>query len=171
MSANRKHVITPSSTSGKAEEIAFITNLAEDIQAGTYLADLFTKNFVSWVVEQIRNDFTPDLMGALEQAHIDHSHVVCQAEREAKQLVDSKALETKDLLTKLDGARSANSDLLKNNDSLRERIEFLEDMEGNLTTARIETARDLKQATSDLAIAEQKVIELKARLFDLIDRK
>ena len=171
MSANRKHVITPSSTSGKAEEIAFITNLAEDIQAGTYLADLFTKNFVSWVVEQIRNDFTPDLMGALEQAHIDHSHVVCQAEREAKQLVDSKALETKDLLTKLDGARSANSDLLKNNDSLRERIEFLEDMEGNLTSARIETARDLKQATSDLAIAEQKVIELKARLFDLIDRK
>jgi hypothetical protein len=171
MSANRKHVITPSSTSGKAEEIAFITNLAEDIQAGTYLAQLFTKNFVSWVVEQIRNDFTPDLMGALEQAHIDHSHVVCQAEREAKQLVDSKALETKDLLTKLDGARSANSDLLKNNDSLRERIEFLEDMEGNLTTARIETARDLKQATSDLAIAEQKVIELKARLFDLIDRK
>ena len=171
MSANRKHVITPSSTSGKAEEIAFITNLAEDIQAGTYLADLFTKNFVSWVVEQIRNDFTPDLMGALEQAHIDHSHVVCQAEREAKQLVDSKALETKDLLTKLDGARSANSDLLKNNDSLRERIEFLEDMEGNLTTARIETARDLKQATSDLAIAEQKVIELKARIFDLIDRK
>ena len=171
MSANRKHEITPSSTSGKAEEIAFITNLAEDIQAGTYLADLFTKNFVSWVVEQIRNDFTPDLMGALEQAHIDHSHVVCQAEREAKQLVDSKALETKDLLTKLDGARSANSDLLKNNDSLRERIEFLEDMEGNLTSARIETARDLKQATSDLAIAEQKVIELKARLFDLIDRK
>jgi len=161
MSANRKHVITPSSTSGKAEEIAFITNLAEDIQAGTYLADLFTKNFVSWVVEQIRNDFTPDLMGALEQAHIDHSHVVCQAEREAKQLVDSKALETKDLLTKLDGARSANSDLLKNNDYLRERIEFLEDMEGNLTSARIETA----------AIAEQKVIELKARLFDLIDRK
>jgi len=171
MSANRKHVITPSSTSGKAEEIAFITNLAEDIQAGTYLADLFTKNFVSWVVEQIRNDFTPDLMGALEQAHIENSHIVCQAEREAKQLVDSKALETKDLLTKLDGARSANSDLLKNNDSLRERIEFLEDMEGNLTTARIETARDLKQATSDLAIAEQKVIELKARLFDLIDRK
>jgi hypothetical protein len=171
MSANRKHVITPSSDSGKAEEIAFITNLAEDIQAGTYLADLFTKNFVSWVVEQIRNDFTPDLMGALEQAHIENSHNVCQAEREAKELVDSKALETKDLLTKLDGARSANSDLLKNNDSLRERIEFLEDMEGNLTSARIETARDLKQATSDLAIAEQKVIELKARLFDLIDRK
>jgi hypothetical protein len=91
MSANRKHVITPSSTSGKAEEIAFITNLADDIRPGTYLADLFTKNFVSWVVEQIRNDFTPDLMGALVQAHIDHSHVVCQAEREAKQLAGSPA--------------------------------------------------------------------------------
>jgi len=171
MSANRKHVITPSSTSGKAEEIAFITNLAEDIQAGTYLADLFTKNFVSWVVEQIRNDFTPDLMGALEQAHIDHSHVVCQAEREARQLVDSKAGEIKALLTKVDELSNENHRYQELISTMADRIEFLEDMEHNLVSARMETARDLQQASLDLSIAEQKVIELKARLFDLIDRK
>jgi len=171
MSPNRKHVITPNSDASKAEEIAWLENLALDIQSNTYLDSLFTPHFVAWVSEQIRNDFNPDLLGALELQHILNSQTVLQAEREAKDLVATKALEIQQLLTKLDDARKANSDLIKNNDSLRERIEFLEDQAPALIQDCNTSKVELRQANLDLSVAEQKVIELKARLFDLIDRK
>ena len=47
--------------SSKSDEIECIESVAKAIPEGTYLKDLFSREFISWVSEQIRNDFPPTL--------------------------------------------------------------------------------------------------------------
>lgn len=171
MSANRKHIIFPNSDAGKAEEIAFITHLAEDVQPGTYLADLFTKNFVSWIVEQIRNDFTPDLYGALEHQHELNS----QAELRCAAAIHEIDKSAKEHRYEAEALKKIISDRNVLVEDLKNRIEFLEDQNVGFAELRIalvsdcnESKRELAQAVADLAAANQKVLELKARMFDLM---
>ena len=55
--------------SSKADEIECMESIAKSIPDGTYLKDLFTRDFISWVSEQIKNDFPPDIMGTLQNQY------------------------------------------------------------------------------------------------------
>lgn len=55
--------------STKAEEIQHLKDLAATCKPGSYLADLFTQNFIAYVEDKINSDFTPDLHGELINAY------------------------------------------------------------------------------------------------------
>lgn len=55
--------------STKAEETQHLKDIAATCKPGSYLASLFTPEFIAHVEAQIKDDFTPDIMGELEAAH------------------------------------------------------------------------------------------------------
>lgn len=55
------------SQASKAEEIAILNKVAQVFQPGTYIHDLFTERFLSWVETQLKNDFPPDVFMVIDQ--------------------------------------------------------------------------------------------------------
>jgi len=59
-------------TSGKFEEIAILEKLVRSYKGtGTYLEGLFSNNLLGWFRNQVHDDFTGDIMDALEGSHAD----------------------------------------------------------------------------------------------------
>jgi len=55
-----KFMISMSDDPSKDEEIKVLHKLAENMPEGSYLAQLFTPDFVGWVQDRIRGDIFPD---------------------------------------------------------------------------------------------------------------
>lgn len=63
-----KFMVNVSAESSKADEVNAIGKIAANMPSGSYLSSLFTQDLVDWVSEQIRWDFTPDLLGNMQHA-------------------------------------------------------------------------------------------------------
>jgi uncharacterized protein YdcH (DUF465 family) len=149
-------ILTLTSASGKNEEIDALRALAAAIPDNTYLHDLFTPALVDWVAGQLQNDFPPDIYDLFE-----HEKTTNNAEAQKARA---------DLTT----ANAQIESLTRRAESLNETIQH--------QNARIESLTDQLQASQsrfeqmwddqenlqrELSEAEQKIIILKAKLFDL----
>jgi len=137
----------------KAEEIAFIEEVAESVPDNSYLKMLFTKQFMNWLREQIRNDFYPNLyefwqqdVSDIENLHLEISRLKFQVEDTNKVLaVKSKALS--DLQEVFNTAQEAAG---RNYDKLYYQLEDAEKIVENL---------------------KGEIINLKAKLYDMMVAK
>lgn len=150
-------IFSLNSASSKADECAALQDLAANVPAGTYLKDLFTPELVDWVCHQISvNDFPPDLYGAFE-----HERTSNNAELTAAKASLSTANAQIESLTKR--AESLNETIQHQNT----RIESLTD-QLQASQSRFEQMWDDQEALQrELAEAETRIMQLKARLFDL----
>ena len=148
----------------KQEEIDFLKLLANSLSENSYLRGLFSDRLVFWASEQIKNDFPCDVWD-LE---------VERLMKELNQKIGELTVEQRDnqrLQNDLQREKEANASRA---DAYTRRTEFLESclksrddqieyFNQHVAELTIETA-DLR---SQLALATQKQLELKARIYDL----
>lgn len=90
-----------------AEQELFARIVDEFEGTGTYLAMFFTEALLNWVMEQIANDFPPDVKATIEQFQTDASYAktmaaeaveeVAKAEREHERAMRGKVAQIADL--------------------------------------------------------------------------
>lgn len=146
--------------STKAEEIAALTELAENVAPGTYLADAFNKQFVDWVVAQIENDFPPDVM----------EHLAVDARRGAEAAQEVSRLEAELEKTKKYWEQDAEN-LHNQLDEQARRINTNEQMLRQAYQRANEAEELLVEAQSKVDQQAAEIIRLKAKLYDLMEAK
>lgn len=163
--ANRFKVIIPNlADATKQEEIDFLKLLASSLSENSYLRGLFSDRLIFWVSEQIKNDFPCDVWD-LEVARL-MSELNQKAGELTLEKTDNQRLQNDLKREKEASAIHAEAaahriefldNCLKSRD---DQIEYLVQHEAELTSE----AADLR---SQLALATQKCLELKARIYDL----
>lgn len=151
-------ITVPTTSTTKQEEIETIEKLQKSFAGtGSYLASLFSEKMVAWVAEQIRNDFIPDLYGAFMFTEEEAGRVGEAARSELRQA----EAEIKRLTSELSMAQESRD----RQATMKEQYKGLYE-----TTSQqlVEMNGERNQAVADLEAANQKIIELKARLFDLL---
>ncbi len=146
--------------STRAEEIAALVEVAENLAPGTYLADLFNKKLVDWAVAQIENDFPPDVM----------EHLAVDSRRGAEEAQKVSQLEAELAKTKKYWEQDAENlhgqidQLTQRNEEHSGRIQGLYREVNELSEVR-----DSMQELVDRQAAE--IVRLKAKLYDLMEAK
>ncbi len=145
----------------KPEEIAHLQALAGTIEPGTYLDSLFSGPFMTWVAEQIKNDFPPDLFEYYKQEQVEATSArngKAQAEREAEALRDKLKMAT----AAYDQAGATAASTIQNLQAIKH------DYEGQIAQlqTRLETAREAAAANAEDLNAQ--IVNLKAKLYDLM---
>lgn len=136
----------------KADEIAALKKMAKQPE-NSYLAGLFSKDLVEWAVWQISNDVIPDIFGFCQSKDrawaeaADRATENASARREIQEEAERLGARVKDLLAALEIERQA-----------------LASQREELATA----LDDLRTAHKVAADQEQKIIRLKAQLYDLL---
>lgn len=144
----------------KQEEIDFLEAITEIVPKNSYLSNLFTKPAVSWLRQQIRDDFVCDLYYNWQEAEKESAKrqddlIDCMNERDADKV---KYVESRQELM----------EALNNNDAEhRELVKRLHTEIETLATMRNEAQNNWDNAENQLRAANQKVMELKAKLYDL----
>jgi septal ring factor EnvC (AmiA/AmiB activator) len=165
MTPTRKHFVTPTSDASKLEEITWLTNLAEDVRnaGNSYVASLFTPDLVAWAASQIQNDFPPDLYDYFQGEIIKNSDLTCKFACEC----NSHEADNKEFKTKIEGATQVAKNLNDKITSLELGFDANVKARQALETGNWELTHQLAETENYLRIAEAKLVELKARLFDL----
>lgn len=161
----------------KADEIALLYGFANLCQQGSYLNGLFSREFVTWVEENIKNDFPPDMFDHLKGAREEVSKYItalAATERRISELVtqrdqaNEKAREAKAQATELVesyramvAAKQAELDKFIGQAAERE-AELIET--GCELTAVIDAQRD------KLTRLESEIVTLKAKMYDLLTK-
>lgn len=152
-------VLTLNTASTKVEEIEAIEELANSIPAGTYLRDLFTGGLIKWVSSQIKNDFVPDIMDNYAIAKSDCDAKTAEILKLQAALENANAKYAKEIEI---STRSA--EIVRNN------IETIRSMTADADRTSRETYEQKNELESTVATQAQTIIELKAKLFDLMTK-
>lgn len=146
----------------KAEEIQWIETAAKlaTANSGTHLADLFTGRMVTWVTEQIKNDFPPDLYGHMIQADKDAAETSSKLRGEIDRLTAELSRhfkQNKDVMDALQRETDAANELAETR-----RIQRDHEMErGKLLVA------DNDELVRNLEDANEEIRRLKLMIFDM----
>lgn len=141
----------------KAEEILFMEEIAQSVQGDTYLKDLFSPDMVGWVNNQIRSDFSPSLYEFFRQTEDERD----QAKRDLGAVANQKDLMISYRDTIIE-EKEANIILLGKS---------IEHLRSDYQDARITISGQLEEIEQMRKYLEQtqwEVIQLKAKLYDLI---
>lgn len=143
-------------SASKADEIKWIETVAGLVQTGTYLESFFQKDLVTWVCEQIKNDFPPEIW----------EYYRGEIEENGNARVAVQEMETR-----LASAKSANAQLNENYQKLQEQINGVS---ASLRTANekiqeLVTKNFYAEETHEKEIEAQaaEIMKLKAMIFDL----
>jgi len=154
-----KRITIVNGQSTKDEEKATLRKMAECALPGSYLASLFTPEFINWVEQQIRDDGCADLFGALTEEYkreglkMQEIGALDSQVRNNRYVVEQKDKQIADLQGRLQQVAEDGAERLRIanrfNESLRE--------ENEKTVA-------LRYQMSDL---NRQIAALKVRLYDL----
>jgi len=141
----------------KAEEIEALEKIQKFFSnKDTYLKGLFTDDLVSWVSIRIKDDIGPDLYGWLSGEMADFSNAFIERD-EAREHLRNKDATIAEL-------QSANEILAEKSQEQRNTIQLLND---ECTMIRTE----MYDMTEDNDKRRQEVVELKAKLYDLMTQR
>lgn len=151
-------------TATKADEIAFIESVAQNVPAGTYLHDLFTESFLAWVRAQIRGDVCPDIMNLVAESR--ESERAAQATIREQQAAIREQMQTiASVRLDLENVRKTTAAQLEAAETAHRRII------AEYTDAAVSRIADLEAqlaaAQAQAAAAHQQVATLKIAIFDL----
>jgi len=143
----------------KAEEVAIVEKLHDFFKGSdTYLASLFTKEFLGWVSKQIKNDFPPDLY------HWGFGSTGTRAEIE-------------ELKSQWSLCQSLNLELLSQNESLAENLKIKADMVDRIQERMSQLFEDkvdlemiIAKKVDAIDALELETTALKAKLYDLMNK-
>lgn len=166
---------TVTSQASKAEEmdalIKGIRRLANRFENGTYIHDLFSEHFLSWVEGQLRNDFPPDIMDALQAA----VHAQSKAEAEVNRL--NFTLQTandnyaRDMAVQSQLFQNEISTLRESLQHETERAEYFRKQSGEHYDELVATQQQADIVSGALDDAVKEITALKAKLYDLQNPK
>ena len=148
----------------KAEEVAILKKLADFFSCkvkDTYLGSLFTEGFVNWCATQIGNDFPCDLYSWAKET----------VNYQTTQLNEELATLRSDLKTLTFEAEQKDkkvAELTAALDEADKHVESLIELRESTKTELSNTCDELREASEQLQIAEGQVVELKAKLYDLL---
>lgn len=142
----------------KEEEIKFFEEVAESMPFDSYLRNFFNSKMVGWVRDQIKNDFTADLYEWYESAMSRESDEVNNSMEMLKKF-DRKVAEYDKLLA---DARA----MIQERDELVERLVKLNN---ELSVQSEQYVNKLIEQSNQLDENEQRIVTLKARLYDVIE--
>ena len=157
----------PTGTSSSADEIAQLEKLSDALQAagGSYLASRINPQVVEWFRQNVKNDWNCDLYGELMFAKDNADNERKQAKIELDEAVENVRLVTKQADNLVGQLKLKDARIDELEDDVKEGLHQEQELRNELRDLR----NDLQ--VKDLAIAdmEQKILELKARLFDLLE--
>ena len=144
------------SDSTKVDEISVLEQIAESMPSGSYLRDFFSNPLVSWVSEQIRNDFPADLMDWYRQ-----EEKRSQNEQSNRLAVEHQLANLKDKMEKEQVAQA------EFEARVEERIARQNKQNEQLAAGYQELYDRIAALEEERDAANRKVIELKVKLFDI----
>ena len=137
--------------------------MASHIPEGTYLKDLFTREFIAWVSERIKNDFTPDIVAELQhQYNINSDERLAWARQETQYVIAARDAAQKitdsynELHRQIDQLTTVNKSLEAYPKMYQEKHEQLCDV--------IRESNDRMDLINE---QQRKIDQLKIRLYDL----
>lgn len=158
--ATRKTITKLGNDPSKAEEISFFNEIAESIPQNSYLKDFFRREVISFVEEQIRNDFPADIWDWLNQ---EEKIKFYQKDLDEKtKTIFSMTEQSNDYLAVIDSLKDQTQRQSSEIIDADTKIRNLSDQAQNLRFEII--GLESKICEKDLEI-----IKLKARLFDLMN--
>lgn len=144
----------------KQDEIDVIENLGTAFAGtGCYLENFFRPAMINWVVDQIRNDFTADIMdhyGDTERQVLDLAGKYQQAKAQLEKVLSEQA-----------ASEMKASAALENMKKLFEAARSRESAENQRCCKAMDT---IEQQDETIAGQQAEIIRLKAKLFDLMDK-
>jgi uncharacterized protein (DUF3084 family) len=152
----------------KQTEVDWLREVAAEVPAGSYMSSFLRPDAVEWVANQIKDDVSPDLFGALAYEQKEHAKTGAnmRVEYEAHKAGWQKKLEAveKDAMTaKADLARCADEVL-----SVREDLDNVRETCAVVIAQRDQLLRETAAVRSELEDAQVMVRDLKAKILDLL---
>jgi hypothetical protein len=155
-------------TSSKAEEIAALEKFAALCGSGSYLASVFTNQFLGWVEQGIKDDVCPDIFDALVSAR-SAEQMSAVAIRRASETIDRLQAQLNSVIARAETEgreKSAAIETLKN--SIREN-EAVETENYKRMYAEIEEKISaITKFEKLLDEAQDQIVALKCEVYDLV---
>jgi hypothetical protein len=175
----------------KAEEIEYLEEFVDGIPAGSYLSNTFRKEFVAWVKQQIKDDFTADAWEYIGHYNVmadGTTRLTMHAVMEQNQALkagrdaDSRTIEqaTKQIEQYQLQLREMNTALDESKKEVerawsyeKQRLEHMDELQVSLreTKQKMHAARaDVVEALLANDAMQDEIIRLKAQLFDCFEK-
>lgn len=166
----RVSIEIPNTNTSKDEEIESMNHLVRSlIGTGSYLSSLLSPELAKYFAANVKDDFCPDVMAAMEAMERHFNEHAIEVNRNTEATIRGLEAQIKTLAQEKAAAQTEITRQDNTINSLRERAMGAEHAYSELSDEFREANDRLADAATNAEAQAQRILELKARVLDLQD--